>query len=154
LLWNVNESCNSARYGGQVIAPLASLAVRLISTNTFPAHTELSSRHISRKTPLLPRTFSRPIFAHCLASQSRIATKPCALRLAVSEHETKATFGRVGSNFKTRSPYNSWSSYLMSTLCSFFLWRCGPTRAMASAFLRFLDHTQRRNIVGWTPLDE
>ena len=24
------------------------------------------------------------------------------------------------------------------------LWRCGPTRAMASSFLRFLDHTQRR----------
>ena len=23
-----------------------------------------------------------------------------------------------------------------------FLWRCGPTRAMASSFLRFLDHTQ------------
>ena len=36
----------------------------------------------------------------------------------------------------------------------FFLWRCGPTRAMASSFLRFLDHTQRRITVGRTPLDE
>jgi len=36
---------------------------------------------------------------------------------------------------------------------SFFLWRCGPTRAMAS-FMRFLDHTQRRITVGRTPLDE
>ena len=35
-----------------------------------------------------------------------------------------------------------------------FLWRCGPTRAMASSFLRFLDHTQRRITVGRTPLDE
>ena len=36
----------------------------------------------------------------------------------------------------------------------FFLWRCGPTRAMAS-FLRLLDHTQQRRItVGRTPLDE
>jgi len=35
-----------------------------------------------------------------------------------------------------------------------FLWRCGPTRAMASSFLRFLDHTQRRTTVGRTPLDE
>ena len=26
--------------------------------------------------------------------------------------------------------------------CFFFPWRCGPTRAMASSFLRFLDHTQ------------
>ena len=37
----------------------------------------------------------------------------------------------------------------------FFLWRCSPTRAMTSSFLmRFLDHTQRRNTVGRTPLDE
>ena len=35
----------------------------------------------------------------------------------------------------------------------FFLWRCGPTRAMASSFLRFLDHTQRHITVGRTPLD-
>ena len=35
-----------------------------------------------------------------------------------------------------------------------FLWRCGPTRAMASSFMRFLDHTQRRTTVGRTPLDE
>ena len=35
----------------------------------------------------------------------------------------------------------------------FPLWRCGPTRAMASLFLRFLDHTQRRITVGRTPLD-
>ena len=34
------------------------------------------------------------------------------------------------------------------------LWRCGPTRAMTSSFLRFLDHTQRRITVGRTPLDE
>jgi len=36
----------------------------------------------------------------------------------------------------------------------FFLWRCDPTRVMASLFLMFLDHTQRRTIVGRTPLDE
>jgi len=37
---------------------------------------------------------------------------------------------------------------------SFFpLWRCGPTRAMASSFLRFLAHTQRRITVARTPLD-
>jgi hypothetical protein len=35
----------------------------------------------------------------------------------------------------------------------FFLWRCDPTRVMASSFLRFLDHTQRRTTVGRTPLD-
>ena len=36
----------------------------------------------------------------------------------------------------------------------FFLWRCDPTRVMASSFLRFLDHTQLRLTVGRTPLDE
>jgi len=36
----------------------------------------------------------------------------------------------------------------------FLLWRCDPTRVMASTFLRFLDHTQRRTTVGRTPLDE
>ena len=36
----------------------------------------------------------------------------------------------------------------------FLLWRSGPTRANASSFLRFLDHTQRRITVGRTPLDE
>jgi len=35
----------------------------------------------------------------------------------------------------------------------FLLWRCDPKRAMASSFLRFLDHTQRRTIVGRTLLD-
>jgi hypothetical protein len=33
-------------------------------------------------------------------------------------------------------------------------WRCEPTRVMASSFLRFLDHTQRRTTVARTPLDE
>jgi hypothetical protein len=38
-------------------------------------------------------------------------------------------------------------------ICYFF-WRDSPQRVMASAFLRFLDHTQRRTTVGRTPLDE
>jgi len=33
-------------------------------------------------------------------------------------------------------------------------WRCGPTLAMASLFLRFLDYTQRRITVGRISLDE
>ena len=36
----------------------------------------------------------------------------------------------------------------------FFLWRCDPTWVMASSFLRFIDHTQRRTTDGRTPLDE
>ena len=35
-----------------------------------------------------------------------------------------------------------------------FLWRWGPTRAMASSVLGFLHHTQRRTTFGRTTLDE
>ena len=34
------------------------------------------------------------------------------------------------------------------------MWHCDPTRVIASSFLRFLDHTQRRTTVGRTPLVE
>ena len=36
----------------------------------------------------------------------------------------------------------------------FFFLCCSPMWALASSFLRFLDHTQRRITVGRTPLDE
>ena len=36
----------------------------------------------------------------------------------------------------------------------YILWRCGPTRTMASSFVRFLHHTQRRITVGRTSLVE
>ena len=34
------------------------------------------------------------------------------------------------------------------------MWRCDPTRVMASYFTRFLDHTQRRKTLSRTPMDE
>ena len=46
-----------------------------------------------------------------------------------------------------------WSAYKVY-MCFAFLWRCGPTRAMASSVLRSTDHTQRRITLGRTPLDE
>jgi hypothetical protein len=36
----------------------------------------------------------------------------------------------------------------------FFFWRSDLTWALASTFMRFLDHTQRRTTVGRTPLEE
>jgi len=50
----------------------------------------------------------------------------------------------------------SWSlpQLFIAILLIFFLWRCNPTRVMASSFFTFLDHTQRRTTVGRTPLDE
>ena len=44
--------------------------------------------------------------------------------------------------------------YLHQYWVFFSLWPCDPMRVMASSFLRFLDHTQRRITVGRTPLDE
>jgi len=41
------------------------------------------------------------------------------------------------------------------SLCLLFaFWRDSLQWAMASSFMRFLDHTQRRTTVGRTPLDE
>jgi len=52
-----------------------------------------------------------------------------------------------------------WNDFLFWSLLApsypfFSLWRCGPTRSMASSLTRFLDRTQRRITVGRTPLDE
>ena len=60
------------------------------------------------------------------------------------------------------TPFYVWHAPILSvrlvhTVFSYiyiFLWRCSPTRAMASSFLRFLDRTQRRITVDRTPLDE
>ena len=46
-----------------------------------------------------------------------------------------------------------WSAYKV-LICFVFLWRCGPTRAMASSSFRSTAHTQRRITVGTTPLDK
>ena len=54
---------------------------------------------------------------------------------------------------KLRKRYDCTSE--TETIIFFFvLWHYDPTRVMASSFLRFLGHTQRRTTVGRTPLDE
>ena len=58
-------------------------------------------------------------------------------------------------DFKGSSIYTYIYIYIYIYIYSFFLlWRCDPTRVMASSSLRFLHHTQRRTTVGRTPLDE
>jgi len=54
---------------------------------------------------------------------------------------------------QTGDNYNYESNQQYATLF-FLLWRCDPTRVMASSFLRFLGHTQRRTTACRTPLDE
>jgi hypothetical protein len=53
------------------------------------------------------------------------------------------------ANYKIYTFSGKYSTYVFS-----FLWRCDPTRVMASFFLMFPDHRQRRTTVGRTPLDE
>ena len=62
-----------------------------------------------------------------------------------------ATFRVVAqclNQLRHRVPVTSSKSYIP------LRWRCGPMRAMASSFLRFRNHTQRRITIGRTPLDE
>ena len=51
-------------------------------------------------------------------------------------------------------PYTKNSYFLCLFVCLFVFWRNSPQWAMASSFMKFLDHTQRRTTVGRTPLDE
>jgi hypothetical protein len=71
--------------------------------------------------------------------------------------ETEPCPGLHGDSFYTILYENWFCTYTTVTMNirnSFFLWRCCPTRVMASSFLMFLDPTQRRSTVGRTPLDE
>ena len=73
-------------------------------------------------------------------------SKICVVKFTFRQNQTRKT-----STLQV-DQYNFSSS--SSSSSSSFLWRCGPTRAMTSSFLRFLDHTQRRTTFGGTPLDE
>jgi len=61
---------------------------------------------------------------------------------------------RRGTLHSTRVVWRFQKSHSFKKHLSYFLWRCGPTLAMVSSFLMFLDHTQRHITVGRTPLDE
>jgi len=57
------------------------------------------------------------------------------------------------TDFVSKIWYISFFNYQV-LLLFILLWPCDPTRVMASSFLRFLDHIQRRTTVGRTPLGE
>jgi len=59
-------------------------------------------------------------------------------------------FRKYAMRYLINTPTNAHTHIYMYIL----FWRYGPTRAMASSFLRFLDHKQRRITVGRTPLDK
>ena len=91
--------------------------------------------------------------------------KVCAIKTVTYSIERKEGFHSLNYNgsscldvlqklwFLPATPYNG--VIIKSILLAFFfLCRCGPPRAMASSYTRFLDHTQRRTTVGRTSLDE
>ena len=55
---------------------------------------------------------------------------------------------------KLCSKFSSINVVILRHISFFLLWRWCSTLVMASSFLRFLDHTQRRTTFGRTPLDE
>ena len=63
----------------------------------------------------------------------------------------RGTWGRILSflNGRSRRSYTFWWSKII-----FFCGAATQRGVMASSFLRFLDHTQRRTTVSRTPLDE
>jgi len=60
----------------------------------------------------------------------------------------------LASHISHSKKNSDWYHTCKLLLLLLFLWPCDPTRVMASSFMRFLDHTQRRTKVGRTPLDE
>ena len=56
--------------------------------------------------------------------------------------------------FRVKYLFHVFKQHKITSAPFFFFWRYGPTRAMASSFLRFIGHTQRLTTFGRTPLDE
>ena len=57
-------------------------------------------------------------------------------------------------SYFARKRFSAYSNRWVSSGWFVCFWRDSPQWARASSFPRFLDHTQRRNTVGRTPLDE
>ena len=77
--------------------------------------------------------------------------EPCFVKNLCNKNQQNAHFITLSStSFHPLDSLNIYI-YIYSTPT---LWCCGPTQAMASSFLRFLDHTQRRITFDRTPLDE
>jgi len=94
----------------------------------------------SRHVAITEGPLHSKLFDLYLASYSYLS--PC---MFVMPYYRRAQFSR--QNGRKKDDIKKFHIY-------FFLWRCDPTRVMASSFLMFLDHTQRRITVGRTPLDE
>jgi len=104
------------------------------------------------------RNVGGPWASYVMKVKKSDKSTPCI----ISKYEkSKLSYKLISSSYKSFVYSNNASSCQPKLeLCTklyisiIFLWRCGPTRAMASSFLLFLDHTQRHTTVGRTSLDE
>jgi len=91
-------------------------------------------------------TLSPPLLVPCQYPQSIVT---CAMSVP-SVHRYLCHLNALNSLvLGSRCNLNAYAWY---PFC-FFVWRCDPMQAMASLFLTFLDHTQRRITIGRSPLD-
>ena len=99
--------------------------------------------------PLYPRKWE-PVL---VVQEARWPTVPVwkgTLHFAPTLLGTADRPARIESLYRLSYPGRQPTHYVSH----FFSVALRPTRVMASSFLRFLDHTQRRTTVGRTPLDE
>ena len=110
------------------------------------------NRFLSRATKiLLYKTLIGPIVTY--GAETWTMTKKEEKALLIFERKIfKIIYGPKYKNGEWKSRTNRELEEL--SFCFVLLGRCDPTRVMASSFLRFLDHTQRRTTVGRTPLEE
>ena len=116
--------------------------------------------HLRRKSTNIYRRIKKRFWTHVVLRHrecnwkpnqaARHAKQPYISSYNASEdYRAERWLSVLTGTERVRSIKHAWE------YCTFFLlWRCDPTRVMASSFTRFLDHTQRRTTVGRTPLDE
>ena len=102
------------------------LFTRVSSYNSYVAG---FTYHLTNPNEVYKKKRTRPFHCHDTASNSEFVQSVWTVKTGMQDTVARPFIGFV------------------------LLWRCNPTRVMASSFLRFLDHT-RRTTVGTTPLDE
>jgi len=112
--------------------------------------------HLTLSTPLI--VFSKSairavisIYVFNILGIIKLANHPVVL--SYDSWITGNSFHRTG-NISVADQCRVSPEPQQSKFTVFFLWRCDPTQAMASSFLRILVHTPRRITFGRNSLDE
>jgi len=109
---------------------------------------------IRRRKHMYIRCTGELINPTCTFSETKFMASPKSNNARVMSGAVERLAGQITARYANRNIFPLNFSRTSIYYYFLFLWRCGPTRAMASSFLRFLDHKQRRTTVGRTLLDE